>query len=1199
MAVGLVALLALAGEPQCPTPMWDCVHLVSGTAYGNAWNALRTATAPYSTLSAAGRRQLCSKERAMMADQCIERCPLRMAITSPPGLQMEFCVADNRFVPTYPGGHLDENHVMNNVEYDIEVAAFPNASRWGCQASNFDGKNFTGKIALVDRGGCLFPTKFLNAKAAGSVAGVLVNDRPGNDIVSAANLSMAGTAAGLETYPAVSAVPHYLNAVKEALDHGETVRGKFVCSCDGLVVPKPEEAAAWDGCPSVKMNDGAFCAAEPSAEARLCTRCPLSIGFKGAAPVCVWGNNLLPRRAANTFKAPLALNNAVWAELPRGGCTLSDYEGLEGKVVLAYAPAGCLEHDAVRYASTMKVAAVVFVNSVPQGLATLIEGPSSLVDIPVHSISNADFSGLLPWIMNSTTPFNATVPSGRPATLRALEVLVLTATPEEDVATVEETAIDVHEGPDSIGDAAFSSCRALRKLHLPETLTQIGASAFRGSGLETVVIPPAVTEIPAEAFKDCLSLTEVHMHDNVTHIDDGAFEGCASLTCVALPPNCTYGEAVFKGCGRLAAYAGGASENMSVVFAGSSCEDGSCKRVAQCGVRHEAGASSGGTLGISLGVTTTLLFLTAVLSSYCVWKRKQAVMYERAQWDPDLVSVKRRAALTAFGAEWHPDVVSLGREVGRGASGGVLLGTHVHTNAMVAVKTLPAGEHASEQELRMLQTLEHPRLVALWGHHTSPTATTLYMEYMSGGSLAQVVERQGRMHETALRRCVRDAAEGLAFLHGRGVVHRDVKPHNLLVDNGGQVKLADFGCSKDNVGKETLSTGVRGTPHYMAPEVATGLLSSASDMWSLGATAVHLASGRKPWDETGLGPLPLLAYLAQICDGEDVEGDVQPAVPEHLSPGARTSLLRCLSVQRGQRPSAAELLADAFLQDVTEPLPGTEAMANYTENVHPQGAPGLLSGTACVVFADVACGEALWRECAAGMGEGVAVYGKVVRAVAARHRGYEVKTIYDCFMMAFEGAEDGVRFGLEVQRALFDAEWPDALRECAACCDEEDAAAGWNGLRVQVGMDCGAVDVTFNAVMGRYDYFGPTVNRASRTKSQAVPGFVTMTPEVAAAAGSVLPDGVCVFEREGVRMAGIAEPTTLHNAVPEALAGRMAFARLWVAEKGAAESDGAAAASTNPLVVQRRAESVAAHADKSGVAEASDDHDALRTISVA
>eukprot|EP01063_Lacrimia_lanifica_P012665 TRINITY_DN1932_c0_g1_i13.p1 TRINITY_DN1932_c0_g1~~TRINITY_DN1932_c0_g1_i13.p1 ORF type:complete len:989 (+),score=250.44 TRINITY_DN1932_c0_g1_i13:1104-4070(+) len=773
-----------------------------------------------------------------------------------------------------------------------------------------------------------------------------------------------------------------------------------------------------------------------------------------------------------------------------------------------------------------------------------------------------------------------TISKGAFADCASLKEVVL----HENVTGIEANAFErtalesftMPRGVATVETSLFENCGALRQVYLHDNVGEIGSRAFFNcSRLETVAIPPAVTEIPAEAFKDCLSLTEVHMHDNVTHIDDGAFEGCASLTCVALPPNCTYGEAVFKGCGRLAAYAGDASENMTVVFAGSSCGDGSCEEVAQCAV-----PPSQGRVGIIVGATSAgLLAVAALLSAHCVWKR--------------------RAALTAFGAEWHPDVVSLGREVGRGASGGVLLGTHVHTNAMVAVKTLPAGEHASEQELRMLQTLEHPRLVALWGHHTSPTATTLYMEYMSGGSLAQVVERQGRMHETALRRCVRDAAEGLAFLHGRGVVHRDVKPHNLLVDNGGQVKLADFGCSKDNVGKETLSTGVRGTPHYMAPEVATGLLSSASDMWSLGATAVHLASGRKPWDETGLGPLPLLAYLAQICDGEDVEGDVQPAVPEHLSPGARTSLLRCLSVQRGQRPSAAELLADAFLQDVTEPLPGTEAMANYTENVHPQGAPGLLSGTACVVFADVACGEALWRECAAGMGEGVAVYGKVVRAVAARHRGYEVKTIYDCFMMAFEGAEDGVRFGLEVQRALFDAEWPDALRECAACCDEEDAAAGWNGLRVQVGMDCGAVDVTFNAVMGRYDYFGPTVNRASRTKSQAVPGFVTMTPEVAAAAGSVLPDGVCVFEREGVRMAGIAEPTTLHNAVPEALAGRMAFARLWVAEKGAAESDGAAAASTNPLVVQRRAESVAAHADKSGVAEASDDHDALRTISVA
>ena len=172
----------------------------------------------------------------------------------------------------------------------------------------------------------------------------------------------------------------------------------------------------------------------------------------------------------------------------------------------------------------------------------------------------------------------------------------------------------------------------------------------------------------------------------------------------------------------------------------------------------------------------------------------------------------------------------------------------------------------------------------------------LVMEYFEGYSLSQVIARKRRLPLSEVAQIGKQAAAALAAAHKAGILHRDVKPGNILIDDHGRVKITDFGISKA-IGDTTLTaTGlVSGTAAYIPPEIARGAEPTpASDVFGLGATLFHMLEGEPPY---GLKENPL-AILYAAANG-------QVASPHRAGP-ATDLLTRILDSDPGARPSMAE-----------------------------------------------------------------------------------------------------------------------------------------------------------------------------------------------------------------------------------------------------------------------------------------------------
>lgn len=218
----------------------------------------------------------------------------------------------------------------------------------------------------------------------------------------------------------------------------------------------------------------------------------------------------------------------------------------------------------------------------------------------------------------------------------------------------------------------------------------------------------------------------------------------------------------------------------------------------------------------------------------------------------------------------------LRRVIGRGATGVVWLAYDEVLHRQIAVKEvqLPVGMPAPEasdirertlREARAIAALTHPNVVAVYDVARQGVEPFVVMELVRGRSLAQLITRIGPLN-TEQAAVVADAiAAGLDMAHRRGITHRDVKPGNVLVGGDGQVKLTDFGISR-NVSEATMTSSgiILGTPAYMAPEMAAGDdVTTAADLWSFGATLFAGVEGRPPYDKGDA-----LATVNEIVDGE-------------------------------------------------------------------------------------------------------------------------------------------------------------------------------------------------------------------------------------------------------------------------------------------------------------------------------------------
>ncbi len=192
--------------------------------------------------------------------------------------------------------------------------------------------------------------------------------------------------------------------------------------------------------------------------------------------------------------------------------------------------------------------------------------------------------------------------------------------------------------------------------------------------------------------------------------------------------------------------------------------------------------------------------------------------------------------------------------LGRGRTSSVYRAEDVVLGRDVAVKILPSSLAESDRqrleqflgEARSAAQLQHPHVVTIFHVGQQDAHYFVVMEYMSGGSLQQVLDRGQRLSPAAAGTVVRQAARGLAAAHRAGIVHRDVKPSNLLMTGEGVVKVADFGLAGrlELVSDAGTSSVVEGTPRYVAPELCLGHPPSlASDIYGLGMTWYALLAG--------------------------------------------------------------------------------------------------------------------------------------------------------------------------------------------------------------------------------------------------------------------------------------------------------------------------------------------------------------------
>lgn len=242
--------------------------------------------------------------------------------------------------------------------------------------------------------------------------------------------------------------------------------------------------------------------------------------------------------------------------------------------------------------------------------------------------------------------------------------------------------------------------------------------------------------------------------------------------------------------------------------------------------------------------------------------------------------------------------------LGRGAYGKVYEGMDLVGNK-VAIKSLETKTLPSE--LQLLRQLNHKHVIQYLGHFELNGSLHIVMEYASGGSVLDLLATYGTIPMTVTVKYTREALLGLEYLHQQGIVHRDIKPANLLVHEG-CLKISDLGEAKQlDDGTQTVC----GTPFYMAPEVMHGQAQPASDIWSLGATVLHMLTGAPPqWDNCATSAL----VLVKLVQG------VGPTVPDSLHALARGFVRPCLRNEAAARPTCRELLAHAFLNAASTDL---------------------------------------------------------------------------------------------------------------------------------------------------------------------------------------------------------------------------------------------------------------------------------------
>ena len=263
----------------------------------------------------------------------------------------------------------------------------------------------------------------------------------------------------------------------------------------------------------------------------------------------------------------------------------------------------------------------------------------------------------------------------------------------------------------------------------------------------------------------------------------------------------------------------------------------------------------------------------------------------------------------------------LERRLGHGGMASVYAARDTGLDRAVAVKLLAENLTGDEElrkrflrEARLAARLSHPNVVNVFDAGEDYGRPYIVMELVDGETLAE----RGRVPPDEARRLAAQAARGLAHAHEAGLIHRDVKPGNLLLRRDGTIKIADFGIARAAEATALTQAGtVLGTAAYLAPEQALGEeVTPAADVYSLGAVLYELMTGRPPFEFDSLADLAEKQRAMAITPVRELA----PEAPRDLE----DLVMRCLARNPAYRPSAAELVGE--LEPTTAPEPPTQRL---------------------------------------------------------------------------------------------------------------------------------------------------------------------------------------------------------------------------------------------------------------------------------
>ncbi|KAJ3159798.1 hypothetical protein HDU86_001450 [Geranomyces michiganensis] len=262
------------------------------------------------------------------------------------------------------------------------------------------------------------------------------------------------------------------------------------------------------------------------------------------------------------------------------------------------------------------------------------------------------------------------------------------------------------------------------------------------------------------------------------------------------------------------------------------------------------------------------------------------------------------------------ELFTLQEKLGEGAFGSVYKAVFKQSGFVMAIKQIatskPGQQETIQKEIDLLRQCSHRNVLQYYGCLPTPDAMWILTDYCAAGSVSDLMElTEATLTEPQLGVVLAAALEGLIFLHGRGIVHRDLKGANILLTETGEVRIADFGVSERLTGDAAMRRTVVGTPYWMSPEVVVGnAYGTEADIWSLGITAIEMAEGVPPLSD--LAPMRAMFKIPYLPSPTC-------ANPGQFSAEFNDFLAQCLTKDPPSRPTAVQLLSHPFITPYATP----------------------------------------------------------------------------------------------------------------------------------------------------------------------------------------------------------------------------------------------------------------------------------------